>query len=179
VENSKHFLRLIQEINLQNKDCLVSFEVVSLFTILQVEEVLQVLRNRLITDLCFPEHSPLRVEDITELLGTLLKLCTSSLRIYSVSKKKVWQWEIYYLRRPVILEYFEDTALDTADHRPVKRLRYVDDTFVVWPHEPARLQQFPQHLNSHRFTMEVETNDILRFLDVFDMKRGPKFATKL
>jgi hypothetical protein len=81
------------------------------------------------------------------------------------------------------MEYFEDIALNTADRKPAKWLRYVDDTFVVWPHGPARLQQFLHHLNSNRptitFTMEVEANDILPFLDVFVMKRGPKFAMKV
>jgi hypothetical protein len=46
VKNSDHFIKLIQEINLQNKDCLISFEVP--FTSIPVEEVLLVVRNRLI-----------------------------------------------------------------------------------------------------------------------------------
>jgi hypothetical protein len=68
----------------------------------------------------------------------------------------------------VFMEHFEEIALDTADHKPAKRLRYVNDTFVVWPHGPASLQQFLHHLNSDRpltkFTMEVEANDTLLFL---------------
>jgi hypothetical protein len=102
VKNSEHFIILIREINLQNEDYLVSFEVISLFTSLPVEEVLQVIRNRLITDLSFPEGSPLQVEVIMELLDTFLKLRTSSLKIYYISKKRVQQWEIYYMRRWVI-----------------------------------------------------------------------------
>jgi hypothetical protein len=38
VMNLEHFIKLIEEINLQNEDCLVSFEV-SLFTSVPVEEV--------------------------------------------------------------------------------------------------------------------------------------------
>jgi hypothetical protein len=45
------------------------------------------------------------------------------------------------------IEYFEEMALDTADHKPAKWFRYVDDTFVVWHHGSARLQQFLHHLN--------------------------------
>jgi hypothetical protein len=67
VKNSEQFIKLIHEINLQNEDYLISFYV-SLFTIVPVEEVLQVIRNRLNMDPSFPVRSPLQVEDIMELL---------------------------------------------------------------------------------------------------------------
>jgi hypothetical protein len=70
VKNSE-LIKLINEINLQNEDCLVSFYV-SLFTIIPVEAVLQVIRNRPNMDLSFPERSPLQVEDIMELLDICL-----------------------------------------------------------------------------------------------------------
>jgi hypothetical protein len=75
------------------------------------------------------------------------------------------------------MEHFEEITLDTADHKPAKWLRYVD-TFIVWPHEPARLQQFLYYLNSVRppikFTMEIEVSDTIPFLDILVMKRGPQ-----
>jgi hypothetical protein len=80
------------------------------------------------------------------------------------------------------LEHCEEIALDTAYHKPPKWLKYVDDTFTVWPHGPVRLQQF-LHFNSVRpiikFKMEVEANDTLQFLDILVMERGPKLATKV
>jgi hypothetical protein len=56
---------LVQDIILQNGDYLVSFDI-SLFTNVPVEEVLQVIRNRLSTDPSFPEYSPLQVEAVIE-----------------------------------------------------------------------------------------------------------------
>jgi hypothetical protein len=83
----------------------------------------------------------------------------------------------------VFMEDFEEIALDTADHKPAQCLGYVEDNFVVWPHGPARLQQFLHHLNSVgptiKFTMEIEANDILPFLDVLVMKTGPKLTMKM
>jgi hypothetical protein len=66
VKNSEHFIKLKQGINLQNEDYLVSFDI-SPFIKVPVEEVLQVIGNRLNMDSSFPERSPLQVEDIVEL----------------------------------------------------------------------------------------------------------------
>jgi hypothetical protein len=83
----------------------------------------------------------------------------------------------------IFMEHSEETAVDTADHKPAKWLIYVNNTFVVWPHGPAGLQQFIHYLNSVRpttkFTMEVEATNTLPFLDVLVMNRGPKLATKV
>jgi hypothetical protein len=72
VKNSDHFIKLIQGIDLLNEDYLVSFDVVSLFTNVPVEEVLQVIRYRLNTDTSFPGRSPLQVEDVMELMDICL-----------------------------------------------------------------------------------------------------------
>jgi hypothetical protein len=83
----------------------------------------------------------------------------------------------------IFMENFEEVALDTPEYKPAKWLRYVDDTFVVWPHGPARLQQFFDHIDSVRptikFAMEIETNNNLPFLDVLVMKQGPELITKV
>jgi hypothetical protein len=63
----------------------VSFDVVSLFTNVPVEEVLQVIRNRLTTGPSLPERSPLQVEDVMELLDICLKT------MYFQSEDKFYQ----------------------------------------------------------------------------------------
>jgi hypothetical protein len=85
--------------------------------------------------------------------------------------------------RNIFMEHFEEIALDTADHKPAKWIRYIDNTFGLWPHGAARLQQFLYHLNSFRptikFAMEVEVNNTLPFSGALVMKRGPKLATQV
>jgi hypothetical protein len=80
------------------------------------------------------------------------------------------------------MELFENITQDTADYKLTKWLRYVNDTFMVWPHEPARLQQFLQHLNSLRFTimftLKVEDN-AFPFLHILVMKRGSELAKRV
>jgi hypothetical protein len=72
MKNSEQFIKLVQDVNLKNEDFLVSFDVVGVFTNVPVEEVLQVIRNRLGTDPSFPEQSPLQLEDVMELLDICL-----------------------------------------------------------------------------------------------------------
>jgi hypothetical protein len=83
----------------------------------------------------------------------------------------VWPKVRHY---PVIadffMEHFKETALEGATHKLLSWLRYVDDTFVIWPHGPGKLSVFLDHLNSiHesiQFTMETERDGHLLFLDV-------------
>jgi hypothetical protein len=71
----------------------------------------------------------------------------------SSNKKMEWNGNIF-------MEQFEKLALDAAPYKPLLWLRYVDDTFVVWPHGLEQLHIFLGHLNSLRpsirFTMETE-----------------------
>ncbi|GJQ74695.1 hypothetical protein Trydic_g21546 [Trypoxylus dichotomus] len=68
------------------------------------------------------------------------------------------------------MEQFESPAIETAVDKPTVWWRYVDDTFVVWPHGRDGLDRFLEHLNrvhpSIQFTMELEHNGELPFLDV-------------
>jgi hypothetical protein len=83
----------------------------------------------------------------------------------------------------IFMEHLERFALDSAQFKPSLWHRYVDDTFVVWPHGPERLQDFLSHLNSLRpsiqFTMEIESDSAIAFLDVLVNRKGTTLATKV
>jgi hypothetical protein len=68
------------------------------------------------------------------------------------------------------------SALDLAPHKPLCWFRYVDDTFVIWPHGPDKLREFLNHLNNvHQriqFTMETESEGHVPFPDI-DIYRRP------
>jgi hypothetical protein len=55
----------------------------------------------------------------------------------------------------IFMEHFEKLALDSAQHKPLLWLQYVDDMFVVWLHGPEQLQDFLSHLNSLRLSIQV------------------------
>jgi hypothetical protein len=91
-----------------------------------------------------------------------------------------------YQGKPNMSHYIWNTeklALDTTEYKPAKWLRYVDDTFIVWPHGPDKLQVFYYHINNLRpsiqFTMERESNNHLPFLDVLVTKNGSTLSTNV
>jgi hypothetical protein len=81
------------------------------------------------------------------------------------------------------MEHFEKLALYSAQYKPSLWLRYVDETFVVWPRGPSRLQDFLSHLYSLRpsiqFTMEKELDTAIAFLAVLVIREETTLATKV
>ena len=73
------------------------------------------------------------------------------------------------------MEDFEEKALNSAPLRPKFFFRYVDDTFIVWPHGRDTLDQFLGHMNSRHpnitFTMEIEKDGRLPFLGILITRR--------
>jgi hypothetical protein len=61
------------------------------------------------------------------------------------------------------------------------RTRYMDDTFVLWPHNTDQLEDFHAHLNKQHpqihFTKEEENDNQINFLDVLVKKENGRFKT--
>ena len=81
----------------------------------------------------------------------------------------------------IFMEDFENTAIATFHLQPKFWKRYVDDTFVIWPHNNSSLQEFLSHINGlHdriKFTMEIENNNSIAFLDVLVSKNNSRLTT--
>ena len=82
------------------------------------------------------------------------------------------------------MEFFENKALESTMKKPTLWLRYVDDVFAIWPHGRQNLSIFLNHLNSiHeniKFTVEVEENGIIPFLDVLlERKKMVLYCTRI
>lgn len=74
------------------------------------------------------------------------------------------------------MEDFESKALASTQLQPQLWKRFVDDTFILWPHSRDKLELFLQHLNNQsrsiQFTMNPKVNGSLPFLDVLVSKKG-------
>jgi hypothetical protein len=83
----------------------------------------------------------------------------------------------------IYMEHFGKLALETEQHKPSLWFRYVDDTLVIWPHGADGLQNFLTHLNNLRssiqFTMEIQSEGGIPFLDVLVIRKGTALSTKV
>ena len=69
----------------------------------------------------------------------------------------------------IYMEYFEEMALGSTSLKPSMWLRYVDDTFILWPHQEdvqILLDQVNLIQPSIQFTTEKEQDNKIPFLDV-------------
>jgi predicted GIY-YIG superfamily endonuclease len=185
VKNSGHFIELLKCVNLHRQDTLVSFDVVSLFTNVPVDEALQVIRSRLEDDNTLAERSVLEVEAVMELLEVCLR--TTYFQVddgfYQQKEGMAMGNSLSPIVSNIYMEHFEQLALNSAQDKPSLWLRYVDDTFVIWPHGTERIQNFLTHLNSLRptiqFTMEMESGGAIPFLDVLVIRKGTALTTQV
>jgi hypothetical protein len=81
------------------------------------------------------------------------------------------------------MEYFGKLAFDSTQHKPLLWFCWVGDIFVVWPHGPELLHNFLSHLNSLRpsiqFTMKIDSDSAVLFLDVLVIRKGATLPTKV
>jgi hypothetical protein len=164
IRNSETFVQKLQSVCLKETDILVSFDVVSLFTKVPLDDTLQLLSRQ------FHKQT---VDLIRHMLTTTYFHLDGSF-YHQINGVAVGS-----PLTPVVancyVEHFEQQAVSSAIKKPAWWFRFVDDTFVVWPHGKDELQEFLRHLNSihpnFTFTMEVEQNKVLPFLDVLVSRR--------
>ena len=116
-----------QSICLKN-ECLVSFDVISLFTRIPVDLALQIARLRLENDVSLDDRSMLSVDDIISLLLVCLKATYFSFRgvIYQPVYGTAMGSPVSIMVANLVMEYIEEKALSTFSSPSLFWKRYVD-----------------------------------------------------
>jgi hypothetical protein len=159
IKDSRDFVELIKEEKIESKDILISFDMVSLFTKISLNEAIQV-----INEVADPQTSK------------LAEVCLNS-TFFSFQGEFFEQTSGVAMGSPLspivanlYMEKFEKNSLETYPLKPSRWKRYVDDTNVKWPHGKEELDKFFEHLNgiseNIKFTMELEENNSIPFLDI-------------
>ena len=168
IKNSIDFINKIKGLKLNKTDILVSFDVESLFTRVPVLETCNIIENRLLE-----KGKPAQeVVNTTNAVRTVLQTTYFQFRgeFYEQAEGAAMGSPLSPTIANIFMEDFENKALDTARLKPSLWIRYVDDTFTVWPHGEEYLPEFIAHLNSItpgiKFTYEIENKGQLPFLDV-------------
>ena len=148
----------------------MSFDVVSLFTKVPIELAIYVTKERLQEDNTLEDRTALSINDIIQLLEFCLKAT------YFLFRGKHYQQifgmaigsPVSVVIADMVIENIEQRTLNSFSHHPIFWKRYVDDTCVALL--PSLVGSFHQHLNSIepsiQFTVEIENNGCLPFLDI-------------
>jgi hypothetical protein len=138
---------------------MVSFDVFSLFTKVPVEESLTLLS----------QHFKEEILALYKHVLTSTYFCVDG-QFYKQTDRVAMGSPLSPVIANFCMEYFEMKAIVKATHKPACWYRYVDDTFVIWPHGQEKLMDFLNHLNdihnNIQFTMEIEEEGHLPFLDI-------------
>jgi hypothetical protein len=159
VKNSTDFIETLRTIRLEPGDIMVSFDVISLFTRIPLEDSLQLLEKRFDAKTVNLFHHVLKSTYFTY-----------DGKFYEQTDGVAMGSPLSPAIANFFMEDFEERALSTAALKPKCFFRYVDDTFIVWSHGLEALQSFLNHMNeqhrSIKFTMEMEKDGTLPFLDI-------------
>ncbi|XP_030841919.1 uncharacterized protein LOC115924186 [Strongylocentrotus purpuratus] len=181
VTNSKHFIDILSKTKIQPSDTLVSFDVTSLFTSVPVDQACDIIKQRLISDPDLESRTKLTPDQIHDLLLTCLHSNSFKWRndFYKQLQGAAMGSPLSPIIANIFMEHLEHQALKSADKSPSLWLRYVDDTFVIWPHSTPDLHQFLDHINNQhpsiKFTMETQHENSIPFLDVLITKTPSGF----
>ena len=174
IKHSEDFIGKIREHNFGSAKML-SLDVVSLFTNVPVDDVLQFLENRLSA---YQQELPLSVTKII----ALVRLCVMSnyFSFHNEFYRQKFGCAMGSNLSPVLsnlyMEYFESVLLPQIKPVEMFWVRYVDDIFACWDDSWGSFDDFFQRLNSLvpsiKFKVEWENEGKLPFLDVLVIKNG-------
>ncbi|KFD68190.1 hypothetical protein M514_19672 [Trichuris suis] len=183
--NSKEFVRQIREIELQEDDMLVSYDVKDLFTSIPLSYTYNIIFEALDTDSSLKERTKLNPYHIVD----LIKFCMTEGNYFHFQGEHFSQTQGAPMGSPlspVLAEFFMEHleqrafACDNFTGRVKFFKRYVDDIFAIV--KKGHEESFLHHLNGlfteHiKFTIEKEHGGRLPFLDALVIKDGHKLKT--
>jgi predicted GIY-YIG superfamily endonuclease len=159
IKDSNDFINTIKNEKMKPNDTLISFDVVSLFTKIPLNDAI------------------LLVKEVVDPVTTkLAEVCLHS-TFFSYQGEFYEQTSGVAMGSPLspivanlYMESFEKKAIDSYPLKPLRWKCYVDDTNVLWPHGEEEINKFFHHINNIskdiKFTMEREENGTIPFLDI-------------
>ncbi|XP_072050219.1 uncharacterized protein [Amphiura filiformis] len=184
VKNSKQLAEDLAKVVIEEEDILNSHDVVSLFTNTPIDQVLEIVKNRLEKESLLREYNrdtgfKITSEDVVHLLEFILTTTyfTFKGKIYRQLFGTAMGSPVSPIAANIFMEALEQQAIATAplDCRPKLWLRYVDEILEVIQRDSV--QQLTDHINqvdksgSIKFTFEQESQGQLPFLDTLIVKK--------
>jgi hypothetical protein len=96
LKKSSRFLQLLKSVRLQTLDTLVSFDAVSLFTNIPVDEAFQFVKNKPRNENTLAKQSVLKFEAFMELLAVFLRNTYFQVDGKFFQQKMAWLWKAFF-----------------------------------------------------------------------------------
>ena len=171
VQNNKDFIQSIEDIQLKPAECMMSFDVESLFTSVPIQPSIAIIKKLLEEDKNLHQGTIMTVNQISCLLEFCLTTTyfTFQGKMFGQVKGTVMGSPISPIVANLFMEDLETKALATAPVPPTLSKRFVDDTFIII--QKSQRDNFIQHLNAIddniNFTCEEAGEDgSIAFLDM-------------
>ena len=186
LRNTVDLVETMEEVCLEQDEVLVSYDVKSLFTSIPIDESINICKRRLQLDDTLGDRTDMDIDTIVQ----LLRFCLKSAE-FQYDGTHYRQLEGVFMGSPVspviadiFMEELEDKVFDCTVGKAPPRLwkRFVDDVLSVIL--KTEVHNYLVFLNEQhprvRFTMEVETEGSLPFMDVlFSRKEDGKLSRKV
>ena len=175
VPNSTRFSEEIRHLCLQHNEVMLSYDVVSLYTKVPIDDALSYINSQLSSDTTLHERTNLSADEIMQGCKHCLLSTTFVFEggVYQQIEGLPMGSPLSPIVANLFMESFEQQALQSFPYPPRIWRRYVDDTFVVI--DKDHKDAFLEHLNSRhlaiQFTMEAESETgQIPFLDCLVMR---------
>ncbi len=172
------FLQKLEKIQVPHNALLITLDVESLYTNIQIEEGLKSVRN------IFRKNPKILRPD-----KHILKLLELSLRNNDFQFNGQWYLQISGTAMGkkfapsyanIYMAELEQELLGKAGKLPLAYWRFLDDIFIIWPYSEIEFLEFLKLLNNHNDSIKLThtiNKDSIDFLDVTIFK-GERFQTE-
>lgn len=170
IKDSASFIQWTKNLEMNDEYLMVSFDVMPLYTMIPLDEAIEVMQ-------------PIIDSETIDLLKNCLKSSYFSFKgkIYTQTHGVAIGSPLSAIIANIYVEHLEQKALKSFPYSPKEWKRVVDDVFAKWSHGKDKLEAFLSHINglsNHiEFTIEVEKNNQLPFLDILLTKKDGKLSS--
>lgn len=182
LSSTSEFLEKIKDTRVTNKSQLISYDIVSLFTNIPLEETIQITCDYVFNN---QNHPPCNKEEFAQ----LLRIATSG--VFTFNNTLYQQVDGVMMGSPlgptlanIFMAHHENQFMNAnLDCLPSTYLRYIDDTFCIFS-DNSKHDKFLDFLNtlhsSIKFTIEIpKDNEPLPFLDTSISLKDNKLITSV
>ena len=131
-----HKVEIIKDASILSNQ-MVSLDMVSFFTKVPMEETLSIVRDRFAFDSSLEERTSIPIDNLMEMLTFCTQITHFGMGSHISTGWGLSNWLAIITSNSKYIqgEYFEEMALESISLKPTIWLRYVDDTFKLWPYQ--------------------------------------------